>query len=397
MQRQSPVLAVMRAPSIISMALFVILQFLVVAAAFLAGYLVNEWMPGRLGKGNFALLSEAYHLLDQNADFELPSIKDLEYGMIRGMLSVVNDPYTVFVEPPQHELETNRLEGKFGGIGVRIERDEESNVYLYPLPDSPALEAGIQDGDRLLAVGDLPITPQISNEELQAAVRGPVGEKVTITIGRSPDFAPIVLTIVRAEVPLPSVTWNLAPDEPRVGLIQINVIASTTPDELIKAVEDLKSQAASRFVIDVRNNGGGLVEAGVDTARLFLKSGVVIEQKYRNKPVVAFKVEKEGPLADLPMVVLVNRGTASAAEIFAGAVQGQGRAPLVGTRTYGKDTIQLVFNLSDGSSLHVTSAHWWVPSLEPKIGGNGLQPDILLPDDASENQLMQAAIETVLK
>jgi carboxyl-terminal processing protease len=150
-------------------------------------------------------------------------------------------------------------------------------------------------------------------------------------------------------------------------------------------------------VVDVRNNGGGLVEAGVDTARLFLKSGIVIEEQYRKQPIVTFEVEREGPFADLPIVVLVNRGTASAAEIFAGAIKGQNRAPLVGTPTFGKDTIQLVFSLSDGSSLHVTSAHWWVPNLEPKIGGNGILPDVPLDETADESQQLQAAIDTVLK
>ncbi len=132
-------------------------------------------------------------------------------------------------------------------------------------------------------------------------------------------------------------------------------------------------------------------------ARMFLKEGNVIEQQYRGQDAKMFKVEEPGPFTDLPIVLLVNQGTASAAEIFAGALQGQKRAIVVGTRTYGKDTIQLVFNLSDGSSLHVTAAQWWVPGLPTRIGENGLQPDILVGEGEDENATLQKAIEILLR
>lgn len=386
-------------PTVITMILFVVMQFLVVGAAFLGGYLVNQWgtFKGAKASANFAVLDEAYQLLENNAVFPLPEPKKLEYGMIRGMITTVNEPYTVFVEPAQHELQSQRLQGKFGGIGVRIERDDQGNVHLFPLPNSPAVQAGMTEGDRLFAVGELVVTPQTSNDDLQSAIRGPVGEPVKVTIGHPPAYQPLDLVITRAEVALPSVTWNQIVGEPRVGIIHINVIANTTPDEVTKAVNDLQSRGVSRFIVDVRNNGGGLVEAGVNTARLFLKTGVVIEEQYRGQDVKSYKVEQPGALADIKMVLLVNKATASSSEIFAGAIKAQKRALVVGTPTYGKDTIQLVFRLSDGSSLHVTSAHWWVPGLEPKIGGNGIQPDVLVNEQASEAQILQAAVDTVLK
>jgi len=383
----------------IMVVLFVLLQFLVVTAAFLGGYLVREWNSADLltSKGGFPVFAEAYQLLKDNAVFDLPAGKALEYGMIRGLLTAVNEPYTIFVEPPQHELQSDQLQGKYGGIGVRVERDAEDLNYLYPFPDSPAAKAGVKDGDRLLAVEILSISPQTPEQEIHAAIRGPVGEAVKITVGRAPDYEPVEIIIKRAEVALPSTTWNLAPEDRRVGMVHIHVIAGTTPDEVTKAVSELQKLGAEGFVIDVRNNGGGLVEAGVNTARLFLKSGTVIEQQYRGQSVKTFTVDKPGPLADLPIVVLVNRGTASAAEIFAGAIKGQARAPIVGTHTFGKDTIQLVFSLSDGSSLHVTSAHWWVPGLQSKIGRVGIQPDVAVDEKADENLAVQKAIETVLK
>lgn len=381
------------------------LQIFLITISFLGGFIFHEKQYSDNSilneipflKKEFVLLSEAKNLLEKNAYFPLPDDKKLEYGMIRGMLQAYDEPNTVFVEPPQHELQTNQLQGKFGGIGVRIERDSQNYVYLYPLPDSPAMQSGIQEADRLLRVEGLDISPETSNDEVQAAIRGPVGEKVEIVVGRSPDYTPTMFSVNRAEVPLPSVTWNLAPEFPEVGILYIHVIASTTPDEITKAIADLQQRGASRFIVDVRNNGGGLVEAGVDLARMFLEEGSIIEQQYHGQDAKVFKVEKPGPYFDLPVVLLVNRGTASAAEIFAGALQGQKRAIVVGTRTYGKDTIQLVFNLADGSSLHVTAAQWWVPGLPAKIGENGLQPEILVDEREDENVALQKAIETILK
>lgn len=410
MQRDNPAApARSRSFSAILLVLFAVLQVLIIGVSFMGGFLFYEWryslpefeIPGVnvkeiLPDAPLPLLSEAKRILEENAFFPLPEQSKLEYGMIRGMLQAYNEPFTTFVEPPQHELQTNQLEGRFGGIGVRIERDAENYVYLYPLPDSPALTAGVQEGDRLLAVGSLPVIPETTTDEIQAAVRGKVGEKVNVTVGRKPDYKPIEVAIVRAEVALPSVTWNLASEDARVGVVNIHVIADTTPDEVTRAIEDLQSRGATHFVLDVRNNGGGLVEAGVDTARLFLDSGTVIEQQYRGEEVKAYKVERPGPFADLPITVLVNQGTASAAEIFAGAIKGHGRGLIVGTRTYGKDSIQLVFSLSDGSSLHVTAAQWWVPGLEPKIGSNGIQPDVPLPEGTDDAEALLKAIETVL-
>lgn len=385
-------------PSIMLL-VFGVLQALIICAAFMTGFFVHEmpFMDSVHQKSKFSLLSESLRLLEDNSIKPLPDEKKLEYGMIRGMLQELNDPFTVFVEPPQHELQTNQLEGKFGGIGVRIDRDVERNVYLYPLPDSPAIRAGVQEGDRLISVEGISITADISDSEIQAAVRGPVGENVRIIVGHAPDYEPVELEIERAEVALPSITWNISPIETKVGVVQVHVIADTTADEVTRAIQDLRQRGATHFIMDLRNNGGGLVEAGVNTARLFLKNGIVIQQQYRGKDIKTFNVEKPGALSDIPLVILVNKGTASAAEIFTGALQGQKRAMVVGTRTYGKDTIQLVFSLADGSSLHVTAAQWWVPGLKPTIGGNGLQPDVEVDQNSDPNAALQVAIQTVLR
>lgn len=367
----------------------IILPIVFTFLGFAIGYLVHaQWGPSF---GSFPILVQAYDILKNHGLSDLPPSTSIEYGMIRGMVDAYGDPYTIFVEPVQHELETDTLQGSFGGIGVQLSRDEDGHIVLYPIHESPAESAGIIDGDRLLSVEDLVLVPETDIELVQAELRGLVSDPVTISIGRAPDYFPQELKIVRSEFPLPSVTWHLDVDEPRMGVIDINVFAASTPDEILRAVADLGSRGASSYVLDLRDNFGGLLTAGVDVARLFLNEGVVIEQQYRGQNVETFRVSQPGTLADLPMVILINQHTASAAEIVAGSLKYHQRAKLIGVPTLGKDTIQLVFDLRDESSLHVTAAQWWVPGLDPPVSENGVQPDIFL-DSNLEGSLPDPAI-----
>jgi carboxyl-terminal processing protease len=356
--------------------LFTLALVLFTALGFAGGVLLSPRL--QVSGGEWPILHQAYQILVDNGFKPAPQSPGLEYGMIRGMVQAYDDPYTQFVEPIQHELESNTLQGSFGGIGVRIGRDSDNNVILYPLPDGPAKQAGLLEGDRLLMIEKLEIASETTDEQVQAALRGPVGERVKITIARAPDYQPVELSIKRAEIPLPSVTWHLDPDSPTLGVIEVNVVAASTPDEIQKAVEDLRTRGAEGYILDLRDNYGGLLTAGIDTARLFLKEGVIIEQQYKGRDVESYEVEKPGPLAEIPLAILVNKNTASAAEIIAGALKAHGRAKLIGESTYGKDTIQLVFDLKDGSSLHITSAHWWIPGLAPMLQGTGVQPDVTI-------------------
>jgi carboxyl-terminal processing protease len=365
---------------------------------FAGGYLARERWD--FSQDVFPILVQAYNIVRDHGLKPLPPGSAMEYGMIRGMMQSYNDPYSIFVEPAQHELESNALQGSFGGIGVRLSRDADGNVILYPYPDNPASRAGVQDGDHLTAVNDLEITPEITMDDIQAALRGPVGQSVRVFIIRPPVLSPLELTIKRAEIALPSVAWHLDADEPEVGIIEINLIAASTVEEVENAVEDLRNHQARYFALDLRNNFGGLLTAGVEIARLFLREGVIIEHQYRDQGVEVFRVERPGAFVDLPLVVIVNENTASAAEIIAGALKVHRRAQIIGAQTYGKDTIQLVFDLKDGSSLHVTSARWWIPGLEPPIGEGGLQPDIpaaTMPDQSGVDAAIQIAAQALLR
>lgn len=342
------------------------------------------------------LLNQAYQLLLENGLEEPPADPALEYGMIRGMIQAYGDPYTAFLEPPQARLNHDELAGKYGGIGVQLNKDRQGFWVLYPFAGSPAQKAGLQEGDRLLQVDAQEIKPDTASDLVQAQLRGVVGQAVQVKVGRPPDYTPVEYSIQREEIQLPSVTWRLDADQPLVGVLKVNLIAASTVDEIQRAVTELQGRGARAYVLDLRDNPGGMLDAGIGIARLFLKEGVIIQQQYRGREAQTSAVVKAGALSELPLAVLINGGSASAAEITAGALQRHRRALLIGKPSYGKDTIQLVFELRDKSSLHVTAARWWIPGLNPPIKDHGLQPDILVDPEVDENGFdlaLKAAVE----
>jgi carboxyl-terminal processing protease len=359
--------------------------------AFLAGYLIRGYF-NISQHPNFPVLNQAHNLLLDYGLAEIPDERSLEYGMIRGMLQVYADPYSIFVEPAQHELESNYLQGDYGGIGVDLEKDANGKVFIFPYPDSPAEKAGIFYGDQLFSVENLEIETSTNLDTILAAIRGEEGDYVTLTIGRAPDFSPVKKMVIREKFPLPSITTRIHPDENRLGIIKINLIAASTPQEIDTAFKDLKKRGATHFILDLRNNSGGLLSAGVDTTKLFLSEGTILQQQYKGKDVETISVETPGVLTEDPLVVLINSSTASAAEIIAGALKQNKRAVLIGEPSYGKDSIQLVFDLEDGSSLHITSAKWWIPGLAPAVGGNGVEPDMRIKEStAGPDSMIESA------
>jgi carboxyl-terminal processing protease len=372
--------------------LSILLLIIIAISAFAAGYFAHEYL--NLSQQDLPILAEARQIMERHALIDIPNERELEYGMIRGMLAELQDPYTRFVEPVQTELTSDNLEGSYGGIGATLDRDPQNFIILHPFPESPAADAGILDGDRLILVEEINIIPEISTDEVVAALRGPVGDPVSLSIARPPGYETIDFEITRQAIPLPSVTWYSAPADPKVGIITVNLIAASTADEIEKAIGELRAQDAEFYALDLRGNGGGLVDAGISIARLFLSAGDILHEQYRDKPIKTYSVDEVGSQANIPLVVLVDANTASAAEIVAGALQAQERAIIIGQPTYGKDSIQLAFDLSDSSSLHVTAAKWWLPGLELDIAENGLQPDVITPVSENESDLsLAAAIE----
>ncbi len=372
------------------------INLIALALAFFAGFLFREKYNTAIQVENdFPVLTQAIALLRKTYLFDLPANSIMEHNLIRGLLLSVQDPYTTFVEPAQHEIQTNNLEGKYGGIGARIESDSEGNIRIYPYPDSPAAIAGVLDGDILLRINQLEILSDTTNDNILAELRGPIDEPVEIRIIREKDNETIDFLINRTQQSIPSTVWNVLPENNLLGIIKINRVAATTAEEVDLAVYELMKSGVSYFILDLRDNSGGLVDAGINTAKLFLNSGAIMQQQYKGKPVETFSSDTPGKFLNIPLVIFVNKDTASASEIIAGAIQAQKRAQIIGTNTYGKDTIQLVFNLTDNSSIHITAARWWIPGLEFPINGKGLQPDIGLSGEPKppESDYIRAALQ----
>jgi carboxyl-terminal processing protease len=374
--------------------LFIILSLVSVGllGAFLSGFFLDSYFD--VASDEFSLLDQAYNILINHAYVDLPEASILEYGMIRGLVEASGDRYASFQEPVQHELESNNLQGSFGGIGIEYSYNQDGDLLIFPISSSPASEAGIHPGDHLLMVDQLAITTQTHLDEVKAAIRGPVGESVQITVFHPDSNTTSTHEIRRESIHLPSVTWRIAPGEPGIGIMDVHIVAESTSREIEDAVVELENLGAIKYILDLRDNGGGLLTSGIDSARLFLEEGVIIQQQYSGQDTETFMARRPGPLSDLPLVILINHNTASAAEIIAGSLQSQERAALVGENSFGKDSIQLVFDLEDGSSLHVTAAKWWIPGLISPIGEGGLVPDI--PVSQSEDQvdlILQTAIE----
>jgi carboxyl-terminal processing protease len=245
------------------------------------------------------------------------------------------------------------------------------------LDGSPALTAGLQVGDELAAIDDQPI----DNPDLAAVVerlRGPRGSHVALSVRRDGAPQPLRLEVVRGEVRTAPIVARMLPDG--VAYVRITQFTGTTGKDLREQLDRLGDQHPTGIVVDLRNNPGGVLQSAVDVASLFLPDGVVaFEQKREGEPTPFYVSRASGaPAVDLPLVVLVNRGSASAAEVVAGALQDRQRGILVGESTYGKDSVQNVHRLSDASSIRVTTAKWWTP-LHQAIAGRGLQPDLAVP------------------
>jgi carboxyl-terminal processing protease len=358
---------------------------LLVEAAFFGGLMLSPHLLGwplAAGSDTQTLLHEAWDATEEQFYGDMPTEQRRTYGAVRGLLESFKDPYTIFIEPPQTELQSQQLSGKFGGIGASVRRETDGRIVLSPFPDRPAAQAGVKEGDVLIMVDDTAITPDMQFEEVTSRLRGEVGTRVKIEIDRAGQL--LAFNLTRAEISVPSVTWRILAQAPDVGYVKLNIFAQTSKDELIKAIADLKQQGATKLIFDLRDNGGGLLDAAIGIASQFVDGKIVSEQR-RGDQNHDFSAAGSGAARSLPLVVLVNGSTASASEIVAGAIQDHGRGKLVGQKTFGKGSVQNVIPLSDGSSLHVTIAQWLTPNGR-QISGQGLTPDVVVDltgDDAA--------------
>ncbi len=296
------------------------------------------------------------------------------YQALKAALEKLDDPYTRFMDPKQFEELTNQTSGELSGIGIRLDQNEQTKVLtvVEPIENSPALRAGLQSGDEILAINNRS-TQGMSVEDASALIRGEAGSRVSLRIRRAGRMFNV--SIVRARIELPTVRYALKQEGNRkIGYIRLNEFSSHAAEQMRKAIRDLSQQKAEAFVLDLRGNPGGLLQSSIEISRMWVNRGSIVrtvDRKGKSEEVAA----NQTALTNLPLVVLVDGNSASSSEILTGALMDNRRATVVGSQTFGKALVQSVHSLSDGSGLAVTIAHYYTPK-GTDISKKGITPDI---------------------
>ena len=321
----------------------------------------------------FQLFWEVWDILQQSYYGELPDLDEVTYGAIQGMLETLDDPYTYFVEPHVAAVLNEDIGGSFEGVGVYVNMREDGKLEIVGvIPGSPAAEVDLQAGDLILAADGQSIVG-FGIYEAIALIRGPAGTPVTLLVEREERPEPFEVTVVRARVEIPLVEGEMLADG--VAYIRLVEFDATATVHMEAMLEELLAQEPVGIVLDLRGNPGGLVAQAVDVADIFLDDGVVLIERSANGRERVYRTRDGGMVEDIPLVVLVDGYTASAAEIVAGAIQARERGVLIGEPTFGKGSVQLPYQLTDGSGLWVTVARWYTPD-DVQIHGQGLTPDV---------------------
>ena len=326
---------------------------------------------------------------------------EMVYGAIRGMVSAIGDPYTVFLPPEQNKVVREDLQGSFEGVGIQIGFKGNQLAVVAPLPDSPAEKAGVKAGDFIVGIKDDSKrvdrgTVGITLPEAVELIRGKAGSKIKLTLLREGSSDVIEKEITRGSINVPSVVLEFVGESESIAHIKVIKFSAETTAEWEEAVAQvLTKKNVQGIILDVRNNPGGYLDKAIDLASDFLDNGktVVIEEgtdNFRNE----YRVEKIGRLKKEKVVVLINEGSASASEILAGALKDNKRATLVGTTTFGKGTIQEPLEVDGGAGIHITIARW-IPPDGTWVNDAGLKPDVELEDnpDTPEDEQLQKATE----
>lgn len=376
-------------PWIISLALAAVVG----ALLFMGGYLAAGGSGSTdcaAPSEDFAAFCEAYERVQRDYVDEVDP-EQLAEGAIRGMFQYgVQDPYSGYMPEEQYQQALGDLSGSFSGIGAEMavrNLDDPADleacdqfsdtcvlVVVAPLAGTPAEAAGIQAGDVVLAVDGNSVSGSTMQDQI-SHIRGEKGTDVTLTIRREGEAEPFDVTITRAEIELREVETRMIDDH--VGYIALNSFSATAAEQFASGLRDLLDQGADQIVFDLRDNPGGYIEAAQQVASQFIESGLIFTQESSGGEVKEYRATGDGVATDpnLPVVVLVNGGSASASEIVAAALQDSGRATLVGEPTFGKNTVQVWGQLENGGGVRITISRWFTPE-HHSVAPDGIQPDI---------------------
>lgn len=376
------IIKIQRSLLLISFAVAIFCSFTV---GSITGYLARPVLAADQ-PAEFKVFWEAWTVVvDHFVDRDKIDFRKMTYGAIQGMLNTLGDEnHTIFFSPEVAKQEASALEGSFEGIGAYVNMENDQFKVVTPIHGSPAEAAGVLAGDIVLKVDGIDVAG-MQEWEVISHVRGPAGTTVVLTILHPNTKVPTEISVVRQRIEIKSVQWSRIP-ETDLAYVQISRFASDTTVELKKALTAIKTDADKGkpirgLVLDLRNNPGGLLNEVVTVGSQFLPEGtVILHERDGQGKVATLKAVGEGLAHDLPMVVLINKGTASAGEILAGALQANQRARLLGETTFGTGTVLLPFNLSDGSVIRLGVTNWLTPDMK-LIKKQGITPDISIKQD----------------
>ncbi len=333
---------------------------------------------------DYSLIREAWDIVNKEyVDRSALNEQTLTYGAISGMVTALGDTgHSTFLTPEMVKSQQNFTQGEFEGIGALLEMKDGHPTVIAPFDGSPAQKAGVKPGDIILKVDGKDVSDQ-SLTQIVGQVTGPAGTQVTLTLQDPNTGAIRDVTITRAKIQIHNVTWHMLPGT-KLAHVRIAAFSSGATDDLKKALQEAKAQGATGIVLDLRNDPGGLLSEAVSVASQFLSSGNVMLEKDAQGNTKPLPVEKGGVATEIPMVVLINNGTASAAEIVSGALHDAKRAILIGETTFGTGTVLNTFPLPDGSALLLATQEWLTPN-GTSFWHKGIQPDtqVSLPANVS--------------
>ena len=356
---------------------------------------------GEPGNTDFSLFWDAWKVIQEKyADRASLNKKEMVYGAIEGMVKSLKDPYTVFMKPEQSKQFQDDVSGSFSGIGAEIGIRRDTLTVISPLEDSPAQRAGLRAGDKILKINDT-VTADLTVNEAVSIIRGPKGTNVKLTISRATEDAIKEITITRDDIKIPTIKWELK--NGKIAYIQLFNFGEIAPSEFRSKIMEILRSPADRIILDLRNNPGGFLEVAQDLTGWFVDVGsvVAIEDFGNGVEPREYRSSGNSVLKSMPLVVLINEGSASASEIMAGALRDLRGVKLIGVKSYGKGSVQELTNLREGTSLKVTIAKWLTPS-KKSIMNEGLEPDIKVEitkediDNMRDPQL-EKAIAEILK
>ncbi|NLJ83817.1 MAG: S41 family peptidase [Halanaerobiaceae bacterium] len=318
-----------------------------------------------------------------------PDIAELLRGAMKGMVETL-DVHTTYLSEEEFEEFQMEFEGHFGGIGIVIQPDL---TVVSPIKGTPGERVGIQPGDVIIAI-DGESTENMTQAEAVQKMRGEPGTTVIISIMREGEEKPLEFVIIREDIEIPYVEWEMKTD--KIGYISIADFANDVGKKVSIAIEELEAEGAEALILDLRTNPGGLLSEAIDVASNFLEEGTIVSVRYRVGSDDVYKVNTDFKTCNLPLLVLINQGSASASEIVAAAIKDNGRGVLMGMKTFGKGTVQTLFSLSEGSALKLTTGRYYTPSGD-YIHEKGIQPDVEVsydPEYDGDKQL-EAAIKYI--